>query len=251
MNCLHPTSDLFSGLRQLWQEAFHDSDDFLDHFWRTGFSSDRCLCAEENGDVCAALYWFDCALNHRKIAYLYAVSTKKSRRGQGLCRDLMKKTLAVLKENGYSGALLCPENDDLFVMYRKMGFCRQLSVREFTALPGKSPVALRPVDGAEYARLRRELLPAGGVLQEGPSIPFLADFADFFAGDGFLLTARLENDRLFALELLGDAAAAPGILAALGASSGEFRTPGEGTPFALYAPLDPQAAPYYFGLAFD
>ena len=251
MNWIHPTSDLYPGLRLLWQEAFRDSDAFLDHFWRTGFASERCLCAEKEGAVCAALYWFDCFCDGKKLAYLYAVATKKSHRGQGLCRQLMAKTLTVLKGRGYAGALLCPENEGLFAMYRKMGFCGQLSIREFTVLSGETSVALRSVDSAEYARLRREYLPAGGVVQDGESLAFLEGFASFYAGTGFLLAARQEDDRLFAMELLGDTAFAPGILTALNAAQGNFRTPGDEKPFALYAPLNDPLTPDYFGLAFD
>ena len=250
MNCLHPTPEQTFGLRQLWQEAFGDSDAFLDHFWRTGFSPSRCLCIGEGNAVYAALYWFDCSLEQRKIAYLYAVATGKSHRGQGLCRQLMDATLAHLQKTGYSGAILCPENEGLFAMYRKMGFSQQLSVREFTALPGETPVTLRTVDAAEFARLRRKVLPVDGVLQEGESLPFLAGFVQFYAGDGFLLTGSLEEGKLSAMEFLGDCTLAPGLLTALGAKSGDFRTPGEGTPFALYAPLDHHAAPGYLGLDF-
>lgn len=251
MNWIHPTSDLYPDLRQLWQEAFRDSDAFLDHFWRTGFSPERCLCAEEEGTVCSALYWFDCFCDDKKLAYLYAVATKKSHRGQGLCRQLMAKTLAVLKDRGYAGALLCPENDGLFAMYRKMGFCHTLFHREFTAQPGDAPVALRQLTAETYGRLRREYLPSGGVVQEGESLAFLADFAAFFAGDGFLLAARKEDGRLFGMELLGDASFAPGILAAMNVSEGSFRIPEKEKPFALYAPLKEGVTPNYFGLAFD
>lgn len=251
MNWIHPTSELYPGLRQLWQGAFDDSDAFLDHFWRTGFTPERCLCAEEKGIVCAALYWFDCLCGDKKLAYLYAVATKISHRGQGLCRQLTDKTLTVLRGRGYAGAVLCPENDGLFAMYRKMGFCHTLTLRKFSADSGNAPVALQPLDAHAYARLRRAYLPKRSVVQEGENLAFLAGFANFYAGEGFLLAARKEEGTLFAMELLGDAALAPGILAALNAAKGSFRTPGSEKPFALYAPLEDDFAPGYFGLAFD
>ena len=54
----HPTSGEISGLRQLWKEAFGDTAGFLDAFFSTGFSPERCLYAGEGGTVAAALYWF-------------------------------------------------------------------------------------------------------------------------------------------------------------------------------------------------
>ena len=251
MNYLHPNNELKEGLWSLWQEAFEDSDDFLEHFWCTGFALERCLCAEEKGMVCAALYWFDCYCEDKKIAYLYAVATKKSHRGRGICRALMERTMETLKAQGYCGAILCPENDGLFTMYRKMGFCHTLTIREFSALPEDRPVFLRKLTADEYARLRREYLPAGGVVQEGKSLTFLEGFASFYAGEGFLLAARKEKDSLFAMELLGNTACAPGILAEMKARDGRFRSPGKEKPYALYAPVDDGPVPGYFGLAFD
>ena len=54
------------------------------------------------------------------------------------------------------------------------------------------------------------------------------------------------------MELLGNAAAAPGVLGALGFSHGHFRTPGTALPGAMFRPLRAGAdAPGYFGLIFD
>ena len=50
----HPTDAEISGLRQLWKEAFGDTDGFLDAFFSTGFSPERCLYAGEGGTVAAA-----------------------------------------------------------------------------------------------------------------------------------------------------------------------------------------------------
>ena len=59
-------------------------------------------------------------------------------------------------------------------------------------------------------------------------------------------------DTLVGLELLGNAAEAPGILMALGLAYGRFRIPGGDEPFAMFLPLKEGAsAPGYFGFAFD
>ena len=54
-------------MRSLWQEAFGDEDDYLDIFYSTAFSPDRCLCLSKEGKMQAALYWFDCELRGEKI----------------------------------------------------------------------------------------------------------------------------------------------------------------------------------------
>ena len=79
-------------LRLLWKEAFGDDDTFLDTFEATAFSSSRCRCATINSRVVAALYWFDCSMNEKKIAYIYAVATSIKFRGQGICHALIEDT---------------------------------------------------------------------------------------------------------------------------------------------------------------
>ncbi|MBQ6997765.1 MAG: GNAT family N-acetyltransferase [Oscillospiraceae bacterium] len=238
----YPLPEQLDGLRSLWKEAFGDTDAFLDIFRDTAFSPDRCRCVTVDGQVAAALYWFDCRFEGRPLAYIYAVATGKTFRKRGLCRLLMDDTRALLSQLGYSGILLVPEMH-LIGMYESMGYAVCSYVQEFTCRRSDRPVAIRKIDAGEYAALRRQLLPSGGVRQEGENLRFLAAITDLYAGDGFLYADDAE--------LLGDTNAAPGILAALGKDSGLFRCPGGDIPFAMYLALDDNAAPTYFGLAFD
>ncbi|MBQ8768788.1 MAG: GNAT family N-acetyltransferase [Oscillospiraceae bacterium] len=237
----YPLESQIDSLRSLWKEAFGDTDAFLDIFWDTAFSPDRCRCITVDGEVAAALYWFDCRYEGRPIAYVYAVATAKAFRKQGLCRALMDDTRLLLLELGYSGIILVPEVH-LFGMYESMGYKTCSYVQEFTCRSSQ-PIALREIDAEEYARLRREFLPAGGVVQENENLQFLSAITKLYAGDGFLYAEDAE--------LLGNADVAPGILAALGKDSGRFRCPGGDIPFAMYLSLDDRPAPTYFGLAFD
>lgn len=248
-----PTAGQTGQLRKLWQEAFGDTDAFLDVFWATAFCAEHCRCVTIDGTLAAALYWFDCEYRGRKVAYLYAVATAKAFRGRGLCRALMENTHAYLEDRGYAASLLVPQSGGLRQMYEAMGYRAATSVRELCCAPENKAADIFRIDKAEYARLRRELLPEDGVIQEKENLDFLQIQAKLYAGPGFLLAARGEGDTLHALELLGDVSAAPGILQALGYSRGEFRTAGQGKPFAMYRPLGKSdlPAPGYFGLAFD
>jgi len=238
----YPLEMQIPGLRSLWKEAFGDSDAFLDIFWDTAFSADRCRCITVDGQVAAALYWFDCRLDDRPIAYVYAVATAKTFRGQGLCRKLMDDTRLLLADLGYSGIILVPEMH-LLGMYEGMGYKVCSYVREFTCRASSNPVVLQEISAAEYADLRRQYLPKGGVVQENENLQFLSGISKLYTGDGFLYAEEAE--------LLGNTDAAPGILAALGKTSGTFRCPGNEIPFGMYLPLDNTPAPSYFGLAFD
>ena len=249
MRIEHPTE--IGPLRVLWKQAFGDSDAFLDSFFATAFAPHRCLQATKDGALAAAMYWFDCEINEKKIAYIYAVATDKDFRRQGICHKLMAKAHEILKNQGYSGTILVPGEPALEDLYAAMGYRSCTHLREVFCARGPEPAALRPIDGAEYARLRRELLPENAVIQEGESLSFLATQAEFYAGTHLLLAARRQGDTLFGLELLGDITAGPGILTALGCAEGQFRTPGQGRPFAMYRSLDSTPAPAYFAFAFD
>ena len=246
----HPTLEQLPQLRQLWQEAFGDSDAFLDGFFATAFSPRRCLCAFEE-DLVAAVYWFDCRFAGEKVAYLYALATKKSHRGRGVARALVEETVARLKAQDYTGVLLVPGEPALFTMYEKMGFTHPLTVDTFKATVGNTPIALRKVDFDSYGAIRKRLLPPGAVVQEEHNLRFLGRCADLYAGEDWLLAANLEDGALTAMEFLGDRSAAPAVLAALGAKTGTFRTPGQEKVFALYRPITDDPIPSYFALAFD
>ena len=246
----HPAEN--TELLALWKDVFGDHGGFWELFLETGFSPDRCRCVMEDGHIAAALCWLDFSCRGQKLAYLYAVMTRPDCRGRGLCRALMADTHGLLSQRGYAGAVLVPAEESLRQMYEKLGYRTCTAVTEFACAAGAEAADLRCVTPEEYGRLRRQALPEGGALQEGASLSFLAAQAELFAGEDFLLAAWGEGDTLHGMELLGDRAAAPGILKALGFAKGTFRTPGTDRPFAMFLPLSPDAkAPDYFGFAFD
>ena len=252
MNIDAPTLDLIPALRGLWKEAFGDSDEFLDLFWRTAFSTDRSECVTVDGEVAAALYWFDCECRGERVAYIYAVATAKKYRGRGICRRLMEDTHAKLKAQGYVGALLVPGSEWLFDFYAKLGYKNCGSIGEINCRAAEKETEIRRIDIEEYAKLRRGFLPHGGVVQEGENLAFLKEQTELYAGDSFLLAARRAENSLFGLELLGDAEKTSAILHSLGCTEGTFRLPDGNKPFAMYFTLDEKhPAPEYFGLAFD
>ena len=237
-------------LKVLWQRCFSDSPEDTNRFFETAYSPQRCQVWQEGEAVAAALHWLDCQLEGQKLAYLYAVGTDPAFRGRGLCRQLMERTHAQLKAQGYVGCVLYPANAGLRQMYGKMGYENCGGMSQIQVQAGH-PVAIRPIGAEEYAALRRKLLPPGGVVQEGAHLRFLQTYAQLYAGEDFLLAAVREGDQLHGLELLGNADRAAGITAALGCQGGSFRTPGR-EEFAMFCPLCPDAiAPAYFGLVFD
>ena len=248
----HPSLCHRHQMRKLWQDAFGDTDAFLDCFYSTAYAPDRCLGIFIGEEMAAALYWIDCHVQEQKLAYIYAVVTAPSHRGKGLCRKLMADTHELLKSRGYSGSVLVPQKESLRQMYAGMGYQDAGGLTLFSCEAGTDPIPLRAVGPQEFAALRRSLLPENAVIQEGAGLDFLAQQLQFFTGDDFLLAAYAENGTLHGIELLGNRNAAPGILKALDIPHGIFRTPGHNQPFAMFHPLANDAiCPKYFGFAFD
>lgn len=250
MEIRYPSDREIPGLRKLWKQAFGDTDAYLDLFFTRGFDREKSLCTMDGDQVAAAMYWLDAEYEGRRIAYLYAVATDETYRGRGLCRRLTEEAHRILKEQGYAGGILVPAEPGLFSMYGKMGYRTCAHVAEWSAAAG-TPISLTALTPAEYAARRREMLPAGGVIQEGKTLDLLAGMGKFYGGENVMLTAMREGDKVWIPELLGDRKKSPGIVAALGATTGKFRGPGEEIPFAMYCSLDDSPAPAYLGFALD
>ena len=252
MNFDYPNQTQEDQLRSLWKEAFGDKDAFLDSFYTHGFTPDRCRCVTVDGQIGAALYWFDCSVDGHPVAYLYGVATAKAHRGKGLCRALMENTHAHLKYLGYAGVILVPAGEKLFGFYKKLGYEVAITCSRLTCQAGDSPLPIQKISPAEYARLLPAFLPEGGVVPGEEMLRFLDSYCQFYTGADFLMICEGLPDGLWAQEFLGNAQAAPGILKALGFAEGRFRTPGKDRDFAMWLPLHEDCPkPGWFGHAFD
>ncbi len=253
MNIKTPVPSDIPALRTLWKEAFRDDDAFLDCFFSTAFSPDRCRFISSDDAPVTVLYWFDCLYQNKPIAYLYAIATAIEQRRQGFCQKLLSDTHQHLAALGYAGTILVPSNVSLFEMYQKIGYQACCTFHEFSCKSATTGVALRRICRDEYAVLRRNFLPNEGVLQEYENLDFLETQASLYAGNDFLLACQSDADSLIGIELLGNSLAAPHILHTLGFLHGCFRTPQGSIPFAMYHDLSAGTllAPTYFGLAFD
>lgn len=249
----HPKNTQYAALKELWKEAFHDTDASIETFFHTGFSPDRCRCVTADGTLAAALYWLDMTCRGQHAAYIYAVATKKTFQGRGLCRALMEDTHVLLRSRGYALCVLSPASEGLFAMYEHMGYSLCASLSEVRCDGAAEPIPLQAADAAAYSIRRNVLLPPGGLELGEAALAYLAAYAELYMGDGFALAGYRDGEGHFhGIELLPNGSAAPGIPAALGCSGGTFRIPGQDDPHAMYCPLHAGAeAPSYLGIAFD
>lgn len=230
-----------SSLRSLWQEAFGDSDKFLDSFFNTAYDAKRCRVATIDGNVVAALYWFNGEIYNKPIAYIYAVATATNYRRLGICSKLMENTHIHMKTLGYSGVILSPADDNLTKFYEKLGYNVCSHIHEFSCDANLSkaypPVDIRNIAKQEYGILRRQFLPPNGVIQENENLDFLETQCSFYAGSDFLLAAYKDVDTLHGIELLGNTNFALSITSALQCEKGIFRCPKGDKVFAMFYSL--------------
>lgn len=253
MNIDMPETHHIPALKLLWQEAFGDSTKYIDTFFDTAFHPQRCRMVLENDTPIAALYWFDCSMQGKSYAYLYAIATAASHQHQGVCHKLMEATHSALTSLGYFGALLVPGAPTLFDFYKTMGYEATCFISEYTCDAVATEIPMERITKDKFKDLRKTYLPKSGILQEEANLDFLEEQATFYAGQNFLLTARKEKDILLCLELLGDTSLAPALVHSLGFQKGCFRSPGKEKPFAMYRSLSESVTetPTYFIFAFD
>ena len=252
MRLEHPAPSRTPQLRKLWKEAFGDSDDFLDRFFQYGFDPKRCRCMVEADTVVSALYWFEGSCRGQRFAYLYAVATAASHRGRGLFTALLEDVKQLLTREGFHGILLVPETEGLCRMYQKLGFSPCTAVDCHKVSPAGKPAALQEISGETYMQLRRGFLPEGAFDPGREMLSFLACLYRFYRGEGWLAAGQTYEGKLVCQEFLGDGRAMGGLVRALGAAAGEFRTPGRERPLAWFLPLrEDCGGPAYFAFAMD
>lgn len=189
-------------LRQLWKQAFGDSDGFLDGFFEKGFAFDRCRCVRHEGSIAAALYWFDCAWKSKKVAYIYAVATDTAFRGKGLCRTLMEDTHRHLQSLGYAGAALVPGNKELLSMYEKFGYRSFCPIKKAT-IPEKERMGAIPITPEEYGRLQQDMLGINAVLHGETALEFFATYGKFYKTEKAIFCGYREGKTFLLEEVLG------------------------------------------------
>ena len=244
----HPKEKHVPALKVLWHEAFGDGYDVIGTFYANAYSSERAFIATEGDLPVAAAYYFRCTAWGRPIAYVYAVAVAKSHRGRGICRLLLEEAHRRLAEDGFAGAVLVPADEGLFGMYERLGYTAAVYLSETHVSCSTLATLLEErISAEEYARLRRELLPHGGTVQEDEGLAYLSAVAELYRTQSGVAAVFKGNGIPVSAEILGEDVSA---YASEGGSV-RVRHPGADKRFALYQSFDTAAAPTYFGIPFD
>ena len=102
-----------------------------------------------------------------QMLYLYALTTDRASRGQGLLRTLLKETADMAKDAGFTALFLLPASASLYDSYRRMGFTEELAsggaaeIASFSDLSYRTNTKMRPITEADtdalYASLGKRI----------------------------------------------------------------------------------------------
>jgi len=113
-------------LYSLWNEAFGDSDEVIDMFYKSVIKADNTVLAEEDGRVISALYLIkaEITVNKKdyKAYYIYAAATDKKYRRRGVMGKLLEFCSALSEKRNVDYLFLHPETEKLYSYYAKNGF---------------------------------------------------------------------------------------------------------------------------------
>lgn len=211
----------------LWQQAFGDPEEIVKEYILHILKSGEMLLYMGNEAVLAMLSLLPVSCKEKKGSYVYAVATTSERRGEGICKRLMRFAEGAALSRGEDFLILVPAEKSLFEFYKKLGYCetvfapRQRSFKETNKM----------INDEDYYKMRQNCL--GGL----DLIEWSAKDLSFILSRGrAVLTedgaAFIENER--AIEVL---------------SRNEYE---KGKPFALIKYLgDFKFKRPYFGLAMN
>lgn len=243
-------------LRRLWKQAFGDTDQLLDSFFSIAYAPDRCLCGWEDGQLVAMVYWFDSQWRDHTIAYAYAVATDEAYRHRGFCHKLLESLRRRLRDRGYYGILLVPENKYLASFYESMGYVPCCGMEHFTIpAAGELDPGLRPITWEQYAWYRPQLLPEESVTPGDEVYRFLDSYLTFYRADAGIFCGAVadtpEGKQLQVQEFLGEPKGLFTIARAMGCKTCKVRLKGS-YPYGLFRCLTKEKTmPNYFGLPMD
>lgn len=229
--------------------TFGDSRESVDAFFRTAYDSAHFAEICLKNQLVSALYWLDYDWNGKKLAYIYAVATEETFRGQGYGRQLMEKAHMMLQEQGYVGAVLVPAEKQLVNWYATQGY-RAFYKAKKQEISADTAVTVTEISAQQYAAFRQERLPKAP--QPGKALyDYFATYGGFYQAEDCIFAAAIQGEKVYFQEFLGDKQKLSHIVGGLNAKTGIAWAEDEQSVFAMYYPLTETKMPHYFSFALD
>lgn len=114
-------------LKALWAEAFGDSQEAVDAYFKLRHRDENMLVDAQDGTVAGMLSMLPVALNTSggrtfSARYLYAVATGATFRNRGISTALLEAAHAHMASLGEAAGILVPASPALIDFYRKRGY---------------------------------------------------------------------------------------------------------------------------------
>ena len=118
--------DMKEQVKQLWRQCFHDSDEFVELYFRLRYDEQVNLAHTEDDEVTAALQMllYPMTFFGRKIpvSYISGACTRPDKRGQGLMRSLLDEAHRRMMNDEILLSNLIPAEPRLFDYYARSGY---------------------------------------------------------------------------------------------------------------------------------
>lgn len=167
----HAKREWIPELKEMWKDAFGDSDTEIDGFYRAFFREELAWCRILEGRPVSVIYglpallWMDDGGSQKqRLVYLYAGATALGLRGKGYYGELLKK---LCRECPAGRPVLCPV-EDLIPYYEGIGYLLTLAGRELElTVKGKADgcTRLEALSAPEYKLRRDRLLGRAGYVE--------------------------------------------------------------------------------------
>lgn len=148
-------------IKSIWNEVFFDDFQYIERFLKFIDITKNCMILKENDNICSILFMLDCfcTIDGTSIpgSYIYAVATKKEKRGNGFMTMLEKKSIEYLKCQGKKFVSLVPQTKELFDMYSKIGYetCSYNSHYDLSDFIYNKSTTLTKCSTKEFLKLRK------------------------------------------------------------------------------------------------
>lgn len=284
----HPVPSMYADLKRLWQQAFGDTDAWLDAYFRYRHNDAHMyVTVVDDEEIASMLSLLPVCLVHQSqcfsARYLYAVATDEQWQGLGLSQAMTEQALEQLRTQGIQAVVTVPATPSLFSFYAKQGFAPFSSVQ--TRLINGSSLSISangqalPCDAPTLFSLRRQLLEKRGNVWgqwDVSALRYVLFNAQQSGGGAYhvetpqgqaCVVVECAQGQADVKELLSDGVAVETVLALLDshlhAQCYRLRLPASGhstdMPFSMVYWLDPQAqqsvasasTPPYFSLVLD
>jgi len=150
-------------LREIWQAAFHDSDEGTRLIFETLNAPGNILVLTDDDNhavsmLCIREFLLASPLTSHKAAYIYGVATNREQRGKGFSTQLLEDAHKFLQHRGCVCSALVPSQPSLFGFYGARGYETAFNMNKVKIsageIKGGEVFPLSPVAADKYTRTR-------------------------------------------------------------------------------------------------